>query len=70
MKHRNRQDVADLEKESLAVERAVQEAVRAAVLDHKRLGHSIVECDLDGTVRIVPADQIEIEEEFPPSRSA
>jgi hypothetical protein len=61
MKRRNSKDLAALKRESLAVEKAVQEGVREALLDHKRQGHSIVECDEDGTIRRVPADEIEFD---------
>jgi hypothetical protein len=53
---------AEILKEARAVEAAVQEGVRRALIVHKALGNPIVVCK-DGEVRWIPASEIEI----PPS---
>jgi hypothetical protein len=62
MKRESPIDLLTLREESFAVEKAVQAAVRDALLDHKRRGNSIVECDDDGRVRRVPAAEIDFDE--------
>ena len=47
--------------ESKAVDEAMHEAVRHALLTHKRAGHSIASWK-DGKVVIVPAEEISVEE--------
>jgi hypothetical protein len=50
---------ADIHAESKAVERALQESVREAMLEHKRLGLPAVEWR-DGRVVWVPPEEIQI----------
>jgi hypothetical protein len=47
--------------EGEAVDRAMKEAVRHALLTHKRAGNSIASWN-DGRVVIIPADEIPVEE--------
>ena len=47
--------------EGEAVDKAVREAVRHALLMHKRLGNPIASWK-DGRVVIIPAEEIEVEE--------
>jgi hypothetical protein len=56
---------ADLElliQQSEAIEAAVQTAVRAALLDHKRAGNPVVVCDADGVVRWLQPDEIPLDD--------
>lgn len=48
-------------REALAIEAALQRAVRDALIEHKRAGDPVVFCE-NGEVRWVPAEQIEIPE--------
>jgi hypothetical protein len=50
------------------VDRALQKAVTRALIQHKRLGHSIVVWR-DGKVVWIPAEEIEVPEEDQSSRS-
>jgi hypothetical protein len=45
-----------------SVERAVQSAVRLALIEHKRLGQSIVVVE-NNEIRWIPAEEIEIPDE-------
>lgn len=60
--------VSDSDAEALAIERALQAAVRQTLIDHKRSGDPVVFCD-DGQIRWVPAEEIEIPEPSPDSAS-
>jgi hypothetical protein len=57
MKSANKPDVSARFADSKQMERIFREAVREAVLRHKRLGESIAEWR-DGRVVIVPPDEI------------
>ena len=50
-------------KQAVAVMRAMQEAVRQTLIDHKRSGDPVVLCD-DDQIRWVAAEEIEIPEPF------
>lgn len=62
MKTGNQIDKASLAIQANAVEKAAQEAVREALLAHKRLGHSIVICEGE-KVLVIPPEEIEIDTE-------
>ncbi len=55
-------DVQRLIAESDAVVAAIRASVREAVLKHKREGLPVVDCR-DGRVVLVPADEIEIDDD-------
>lgn len=52
-----------------AVEAAMQEAVRHALLTHKRAGHPVASWE-DGKVVIIPAEEIQVEETLAESHGA
>jgi hypothetical protein len=48
-----------LDRETREVEAAIQQAVREAILEHKRAGRSIVVVE-NGKIREIPADKIKV----------
>jgi hypothetical protein len=58
--------LAEIEAETLAVEKAIDESVREALWTHKRLGNPIVICR-DGQVVWIPAEEIPVDDERPPT---
>jgi hypothetical protein len=59
MKNGQQQEIEAIARESAAIEAAVQQAVREALIDHKRCGDPIVICE-NGEVRWIPAEEIVI----------
>ena len=54
-------DIMGAFREGTGIDRALRRGVREALERHRKLGHSVVVAE-EGQVRIVPADQIHIEE--------
>lgn len=59
MKNDNSKKLSRFEKESREIEAAIQQAVREAILEHKRAGRSIVVCR-NGKIHEIPADKIKV----------
>jgi hypothetical protein len=59
MSNGNSKNRVRLDKESRKVEAAIQQAVREAILEHKRAGRSIVVVE-NGKIRDIPADKIKV----------
>jgi hypothetical protein len=55
-------DKAALLVQANAIEKAIQEAVRDALIVHKRLGHPIVVCEGE-EIRWIPAEEIVVDDE-------
>ncbi len=60
MKKLPRKDIGQLFEEGTPIDNALREAVRDAVLQHKRNGNPIADWQ-DGRVVWIPADQIEVD---------
>ena len=58
----SRRDIGELFEEGTLIDNALKEAVRRALLYHKRNGNSVVTWR-NGKVVWIPADQIEVNEE-------
>lgn len=59
-----RKDISQIFEEGTPIDNALREAVRDAVLRHKRSGNPIADWQ-DGKVVWIPADQIEVEMDSP-----
>jgi len=59
MKNDNSKELARFDKQTRAIEAAIQQAVREAILEHKRAGRSIVVCR-NGKICEIPADKIKV----------
>lgn len=55
-------DIEELFRDGEAIDRALREAVKDALREHKKLGHPIVVWE-DGKVVVVPPDEICVEDE-------
>lgn len=58
----SKKDIGKIFKEGTLIDNALKEAVREALLHHKRNGNSVVTWK-DGKVVWIPADQIEVDME-------
>ncbi len=64
MRRSSKKDIGKIFKEGTLIDNALKEAVREALLQHKRNGCSVVTWK-DGKVVWIPADQIEVEMDSP-----